>query len=115
MTGDDRSVLLMKNEVEHARQYFPNVSLFVVSGIRFDQKNRCRRRGQDSHARSVGYQGLHTCPVEVSVLPLRVDRGVEKRNSVGSERAAAIRPLALRGPRAAIRLTSWAALTTFPA
>jgi hypothetical protein len=36
----------MKNEVEHARQYFPNVSLFVVSGIRFDQKTSAAAGGK---------------------------------------------------------------------
>ncbi len=32
-TGDGSSILLTANEVEHARRQFPNVSLFVVSGV----------------------------------------------------------------------------------
>jgi hypothetical protein len=32
-TSDGAAILLTRNEVAHARQYFPNVALFVVAGI----------------------------------------------------------------------------------
>ena len=38
-TGDGGSVLLTRNEAEHAREHYPNVSLFVVSRIELSQKS----------------------------------------------------------------------------
>jgi len=36
-TGPGNAVLLSKNEVQHAQDFFPNVSLFVVSEIQLDE------------------------------------------------------------------------------
>lgn len=48
-TGDGSSILLTANEVEHARQWFPNMSLFVVSGIVLE---RGEAKGGVPHAHS---------------------------------------------------------------
>jgi Protein NO VEIN, C-terminal len=35
-TGSDTAILLSKNEVQHARDFYPNVSLFIVSEVRLE-------------------------------------------------------------------------------
>jgi len=40
-TGTGVEVLLTPNEVDHAREYYPNVALFVVAAIRVEASDRC--------------------------------------------------------------------------